>query len=199
MLRIRKMRKLGWGLVVGTALLWTSSASALSLVVTGPPVMMTTDGPTTFSISFDAQTSFNGYDLFFTWDMTELTFAGATNLFPDSLPPDFFTFTVLNTGLGSGMIGIGRASSLTLSALTTTGLMELLFTPTGTADSPGSPLPGASLILSQSAAGLTGGFAPAGLTVTNPDPYFTSVVVPEPGTGLLLLGLAALAWRSRRR
>jgi hypothetical protein len=176
------------------------SASALSLVVTGPPDDYYAAGtPLTFTIQFDAQTPLAGYELFFTWDQAELAFDSASQLFPDSLPADFFPFTVLDPTLGNAVVGIGRASELQLNELDTTLLMSVTFTATGVADAPGSGMPGVSLELSQAAGGLTGGFDPPSVVVTNPDPFFSFTVTPEPGTLLLFgAGLAGLAFAGRK-
>jgi hypothetical protein len=181
-------------LTVGVA----QSASALSLVVTGPAEGLYAPGTSlTFTVEFDAQTSLAGYELFFTWDQAELSFDSASQLFPDFLPADSFPFVVLDPTLGDASVGIGRASVLQLSEFLTTLIVSFTFTSTGVADEPGSGMPGVSLELSQSAGGLDGGFDP--VSVTNPDPYFVWTAVPEPGTMLLLsAGLAGLAFAGRK-
>jgi hypothetical protein len=174
--------------------------SALSLVVTGPPDAPYGAGTSlTFTVAFDAETPLQGYELFFSWDTAELTFDSASQLFPDSLPADFFGFTVLNPSLGDASVGVGRAAELQLNTLDTTALVSFTFFATGVADSPGSGIPGASLELSLAAAGLTGGFSPGTVMVTNPDMFHTFTVTPEPGTMLLLsAGLAGLAFAGRK-
>ena len=195
------MKKFGAVLVATLlAVAVAQSVSALSLVVTGPPDGNYAAGTDlTFTVAFDAQTSLAGYELFFTWDQAELAFDSASQLFPDFLPADTFPFTVLDPTLGDASVGIGRTSELSLSEFDTTLLVAFTFTATGVTDAPGSGMPGASLELSQSAAGLDGGFDPPTVTVTNPDPFFTFTVIPEPGTMLLLsAGLAGLAFAGRK-
>lgn len=174
-----------------------SSASALSLVVTGPPDGTYAAGASLdFTVSLDQATSINGYEFFFDWDPAELSFSGGSQLYPDNLPADFFGFTVLNTALGNATVGMGRASTLQLNALTTTDLLTLSFTATGVGDTAGSGLPGASLIIGYSGASP---LSPSAVTVTNGDPFFTFTVVPEPGTVALLAGGALAGLLLRRR
>ncbi len=182
----KRMRNLVGALFVGGVMFVAGSASALSLMVGES----SSSPDLTFTVSFDVPgTPLSGYELFFTWDTTQLTFSSATNLYNDLFIVP--TFTVLNTGLGSGTTGIGRASVLQLSDFPATDLMELVFTETN----PGQTSTNA-LILSLSAAGLTGGFSPASVVVTNPNVFFT--FIPEPST-LVLVGLGSLALAMRRR
>ncbi len=205
--RSDRFRKGLFLVALGLVLAAASTASAVSIVVSGPA-----DGPYAagtsldFTVSFDTTTGANGFDMFFVWDTAELTFNDAINLFPDFLAPDTLPFTVERADLGTATRGVGRVSSIGVALFTTTDLFSLNFTATGTGNTPGSALPSASLIVAFVVAGQQpGGLSPGSLTIDNPDlgnVFQFSVTVPEPGTlalvGLGLGGLGLLALRRRR-
>lgn len=63
-------------LVLGVGALLAGPASALSIVVSGPSEATAGD-TVTFTISLDASTSITGYELFATWDPSELQYLPA--------------------------------------------------------------------------------------------------------------------------
>ena len=78
----------------------------------------------TFQVDLEAETSINGYDLTIGWDPQELSFASASQLFPDFLPPDTFPFTVPpdpNEPDGT------RIAAIQLTGFATTALFNVTF------------------------------------------------------------------------
>jgi hypothetical protein len=85
----------------------------------------------TFTIATDAPTAITGYELFASWDPTELAYLPATDGFGGVLGNLFVAptlpFTTPNESQLSGITDTGRFSFLFLSALPATGLFQLSF------------------------------------------------------------------------
>lgn len=170
-----------------------TGASALSIVgsSTGPG---TAGSSNTVSLSFDAATSANGYDVYYVWDPTELTVTGASNLFFMS---GIFPLTIDNQNVASiGSNTVGRAANIGVTPFTTTGLVEIQFDLLTDATRPLAHL----FTFAFQLAGLpTGGLSPGGLVVGNDPADLLGANVPEPSVLLLAglgLGMIALSRRT---
>jgi len=192
----RRGRALGiaaLGLLLGIGL--AGSASAVSITLAGPH--LASDGDVvTFTVGLSAATSLNGYDLTVQWDTSELSLTSASQLFPDSLPPDTFGFTPSPV---TGTPGDARAAALSLTAFSSTKLFSLTF------DAVSPVTDGAEdihVLIDPVRNGQ--GLSPP-LPVDNPAGVgfdVAAATVPEPATAALLLaglgGLTGFGGRRRR-
>jgi len=182
------LRWVPW-LAVALAMLAPDAASALSIRIEGPtsgPIVsgVGVENPAVgasiaFTVSLDAPTSINGYELDLAWDPAELAFLSAVDL----------------SGLGFDVAPVGatptgeRAAAIELAPVFTSPLFQVTFevlavVRDGLAD---------VRVFATSA-----GIAPGSLSLDN-GAAGVAIAVPEPGP-LALLGavLAVLAGRARR-
>jgi len=148
----------------------------------------------TYTVALSAATSLNGYDLTVQWDTSELTLTSASQLFPDSLPPDTFAFTVSPL---AGTPGDARTSTVSLTAFTTTSLFSLTFT---AANPVADGLDDVRVFADPVNNG--NGLSPGTVTLDNPTGVgFDVTPAPEPDRAALLLAslgtLSVLALRAR--